>query len=122
MLNLVRPRYVLPVHGDHKRIRLHSQLAEAVGIDLDTSSRAATGCRWRSTTTARASASPSSPGMIFVTGSTSAIPPTWRCATADALRRRIFIVVATISESDESPWPTPRDLSGAYRSSEQAGS
>ena len=35
MLNLVRPRYVLPVHGDHKRIHLHSQLAESVGIDPD---------------------------------------------------------------------------------------
>jgi ribonuclease J len=33
MLNLTRPRYVLPVHGDHKRLRLHSELAAAVGID-----------------------------------------------------------------------------------------
>jgi ribonuclease J len=32
MLNLVKPRYVLPVHGDFKRLRLHAQLAEAVGI------------------------------------------------------------------------------------------
>ncbi len=32
MLNLVRPRYLLPVHGDHKRIRLHAELAEAVGM------------------------------------------------------------------------------------------
>jgi ribonuclease J len=32
MLNLAKPRYVLPVHGDHKRIRLHAELAEAVGI------------------------------------------------------------------------------------------
>ena len=35
MLNLVRPRYVMPIHGDHKRIRLHAQLADAVGIDPD---------------------------------------------------------------------------------------
>jgi ribonuclease J len=33
MLNLTKPRYVLPVHGDHKRLRLHAELAEAVGID-----------------------------------------------------------------------------------------
>src|SRR6202000_1214 len=33
MLNLVRPRYVMPIHGDHKRIHLHAQLADAVGID-----------------------------------------------------------------------------------------
>ncbi len=32
MLNLTRPRYLMPVHGDHKRIRLHAEMAEAVGI------------------------------------------------------------------------------------------
>ncbi len=32
MLNLTKPKYVLPVHGDHQRIRLHSELAESVGI------------------------------------------------------------------------------------------
>jgi ribonuclease J len=33
MLNLTKPKYVMPVHGDYKRIRLHSDLAESVGID-----------------------------------------------------------------------------------------
>jgi ribonuclease J len=33
MLNLTKPRYVMPVHGDYKRIRLHSDLAESVGVD-----------------------------------------------------------------------------------------
>ena len=33
MLNLLKPRYVMPVHGDYKRIRLHAELADAVGID-----------------------------------------------------------------------------------------
>jgi len=28
MLNLVKPRYVMPVHGDFKRLRLHGQLAD----------------------------------------------------------------------------------------------
>ncbi len=32
MLNLTKPRYVMPVHGDHRRLRLHCELAEAVGI------------------------------------------------------------------------------------------
>jgi ribonuclease J len=32
MLNLVKPRYVMPFHGDFKRLRMHAQLAEAVGI------------------------------------------------------------------------------------------
>ena len=33
MLNLLKPRYVMPMHGDYKRIRLHAELADAVGID-----------------------------------------------------------------------------------------
>jgi ribonuclease J len=33
MLNLTKPRYVMPVHGDFQRIRLHAELAEMVGID-----------------------------------------------------------------------------------------
>src|SRR5213592_1724391 len=40
MLNLVKPRYVMPFHGDFKRIRLHGQLAEAVGVDQDNIFRA----------------------------------------------------------------------------------
>lgn len=35
MLNLTRPRYVLPVHGDHQRIRLHAELAEEVGVPAE---------------------------------------------------------------------------------------
>ena len=33
MMNLTKPRYMLPVHGDYKRLRLHGQLAEQVGIE-----------------------------------------------------------------------------------------
>ena len=33
MLNLTQPRYVMPVHGDFKRMMLHARLAEAVGVD-----------------------------------------------------------------------------------------
>lgn len=32
MINLVKPEYVLPVHGDHQRLRLHAELAEELGI------------------------------------------------------------------------------------------
>ena len=32
MLNLTRPKYVFPFHGDHKRISLHAGLAEDVGV------------------------------------------------------------------------------------------
>lgn len=33
MLNLTRPQFVLPVHGDYQRIRLHAEIAESVGIE-----------------------------------------------------------------------------------------
>ena len=32
MLNLTKPQYVMPMHGDHRRLRLHGELAEAVGV------------------------------------------------------------------------------------------
>ncbi len=101
MLNLVKPRYVMPFHGDFKRLRLHAQLAEAVGVppqdifqgdnglplDLD-----AKGARFGSREQS---------GMIFVDGVDIG-------DVADvALRDRrmlsadgIFIVVVTLAEQD----------------------
>lgn len=35
MVNLLRPRYVMPVHGDAKRLALHADLAASVGIAED---------------------------------------------------------------------------------------
>lgn len=35
MLNLVRPKYVMPFHGDFTRIQMHSRLAQAVGVPED---------------------------------------------------------------------------------------
>lgn len=101
MLNLTRPRYVLPMHGDFKRIHLHAQLAESVGIDPDAIFQGENGlpleidergARWGDKVQS---------GMIFVDGVDIGDP-------ADvALRDRrmlsadgIFIVVATISEQD----------------------
>ena len=50
MINLTQPRYVMPMHGDHRRLRLHGQLAEAVGHPARRRSSAArTACRSRST-------------------------------------------------------------------------
>jgi ribonuclease J len=99
MLNLVRPRYVLPVHGDYKRIQLHAELADAVGIHPDDVFRGENGLPLlideRGARFGEAEAS----GMIFVDGVDIGDP-------ADvALRDRrmlsadgIFIVVATVSE------------------------
>ena len=102
MMNLLKPRYILPVHGDFKRLRLHSQLAEQVGhragLDLP---RQRTACRSRSTSAARAGASAEQAGMIFVDGVDIGDPEDValrdrRMLSADG----IFIVVATISEQD----------------------
>jgi ribonuclease J len=108
MLNLTQPRFVMPAHGDHKRIHLHGQLAEAVGVKpenifklenglpLEIDERGArVGARERS-------------GMIFVDGVDIGDP------TDVALRDRrmlsadgIFVVVATISEQDGSSVADP---------------
>jgi ribonuclease J len=32
ILNLVRPKYLIPVHGEHRMLRCHAKLAESVGI------------------------------------------------------------------------------------------
>ncbi len=101
MLNLVKPRYVLPVHGDHKRIHLHSGLAEAVGIDPDHIFQGDNGLPLEIDGSRARFGDPVQSGMIFVDGVDIGDP-------ADvALRDRrmlsadgIFIVVATISEQD----------------------
>jgi ribonuclease J len=101
MLNLIRPRYVFPFHGDHRRLRLHGKLAEAVGVDpaciflgengrpLDVNDR---GARF---------GEPEQAGMIFVDGVDvgdieDVALRDRRMLSADG----IFIVVATISEQD----------------------
>ncbi|MGH2906360.1 MAG: ribonuclease J [Solirubrobacterales bacterium] len=35
MINLTKPKYVMPIHGDYKRLTLHARLAEEVGVDSD---------------------------------------------------------------------------------------
>jgi ribonuclease J len=103
MLNLTRPRYVMPVHGDHKRIHLHAELAEAVGIDPDNIFRGDNGLPLDIDEKGARFGEPQQAGMIFVDGVDIGDP-------ADvALRDRrmlsadgIFIVVATISEGDGS--------------------
>ncbi len=35
MLNLTKPRYVMPVHGDYKRLKHHAELAEATGVERE---------------------------------------------------------------------------------------
>jgi ribonuclease J len=99
MLNLVRPRYVMPIHGDHKRIHLHAQLADAVGIDPEAVFRLENGLPLEVDAAGATVGERQAAGMIFVDGVDIGDP-------ADvALRDRrmlsadgIFIVVATVSE------------------------
>jgi ribonuclease J len=101
MLNLVRPRYVMPFHGDFKRIHLHAQLAEAVGMDPDDVFKGENGLPLELDGSGARFASREQSGMIFVDGVDIGDP-------ADvALRDRrmlsadgIFVVVATVSEQD----------------------
>jgi ribonuclease J len=108
MLNLTRPRYVMPFHGDHKRIRLHSQLAEAVGVEADCVFRGENGLPLEVTGSGAKFASRERSGMIYVDGVDIGDP------TDVALRDRrmlsadgIFVVVATISEQDGSSVAEP---------------
>jgi ribonuclease J len=104
MLNLVKPRYVLPIHGDHKRIHLHAGLADAVGIDPERVFRGDNGLPLDIDERGAHFGQPEQSGMIFVDGVDIGDP-------ADvALRDRrmlsadgIFIVVATVSEQDGTP-------------------
>ncbi len=99
MLNLLKPRYVMPMHGDHKRLHLHAQLADAVGIDPADVFSLENGLPLEIDARGARVAEMETAGMIFVDGVDIGDP-------ADAaLRDRrmlsadgIFIVVATVSE------------------------
>ncbi|HET8537397.1 MAG TPA: ribonuclease J, partial [Solirubrobacteraceae bacterium] len=108
MLNLVKPRYVMPFHGDHKRIHLHGKLAEAVGIEPERVFKGENGMPLEIDDRGARFASREQSGVMFVDGMDIGDP-------ADvALRDRrmlsadgIFIVVATISEQDGSSVADP---------------
>jgi ribonuclease J len=99
MLNLVKPRYVMPIHGDHKRLHLHAKLADAVGIAPEDVFEGENGLPLEIDANGAGFGEAVQSGMIFVDGVDIGDP-------ADAaLRDRrmlsadgIFIVVATVSE------------------------
>lgn len=101
MLNLTQPEYVMPFHGDHKRIRRHAELAEAVGVPAENIFRGENGLPLEIDERGARFGEPVQSGMIFVDGMEIG-------DVADvALRDRrmlsadgIFVVVATISEQD----------------------
>jgi len=103
MLNLVRPRYVMPFHGDFKRLRLHAELAEAVGVPEENIFRGENGLPLEIDARGARFGEPEQSGMLYVDGveigeMADAALRDRRMLSADG----IFIVVVTISESDGS--------------------
>ena len=101
MINLTRPRYVMPIHGDHRRLRLHAELAAAVGIEPDCVFRGENGRPLEIDRQGARFAEPEQAGLIFVDGVDVGDPGDValrdrRMLSADG----IFIVVATVSEQD----------------------
>jgi ribonuclease J len=108
MLNLVKPRYVMPFHGDHKRIQLHADLAMAVGIPEENIFRGENGLPLEISASGAAWGEPEQSGVIFVDGvdigeEADAALRDRRMLSADG----IFVVVATISEQDGSSVAEP---------------
>jgi ribonuclease J len=101
MINLTSPQYVMPFHGDHRRIRLHSQLAESLGIESDAIFRGQNGVPLEIDARAARFGKAEQAGVIFVDGVDVGDPSDValrdrRMLSADG----IFIVVATISGQD----------------------
>jgi ribonuclease J len=111
MLNLTRPRYVMPIHGDFQRLRLHSQIAQAVGVPKESVFALDNGLPLEIDGKGARVGSQETAGMVFVDGVDIG-------DVADvALRDRrmlsadgIFIVVATVSEQDGSSVVPPEVL------------
>ncbi len=101
MLNLVKPRYVMPFHGDFKRMRLHTQLAESVGIAPEDIFQGDNGLPLDIDGRGARFAAREQSGMVFVDGveigdMADVALRDRRMLSADG----IFIVVATIAEQD----------------------
>ena len=101
MINLTRPQYVMPIHGDHRRLRLHGELAEAVGVPPKSIFRGENGLPLEIDSSGARFGTREQAGLIFVDGVEvgdieDVALRDRRMLSADG----IFIVVATISEQD----------------------
>jgi len=122
MLNLTNPRYVMPVHGDHKRIRLHAELAEAVGIGPKDIFKGENGLPLEIDERGARFGKREQAGMIFVDGVDvgdieDVALRDRRMLSADG----IFIVVATVSEQDGRSVAEPEIIFRGVPSIDDAG-
>jgi len=122
MLNLTRPQYVMPVHGDFKRLRLHAELAEAVGIDSAHIFQGRNGLPLEIDGNGASFGEDIHAGVMYVDGVNIGEPDD------AALRDRreisadgIFIVVATISSDDGSVVADPEVIFRGVAFLEEAG-
>ena len=111
MLNLTHPRYVMPVHGDYKRMLLHGQLAEAVGVPAEHIFRLENGLPLEIDADGARVGDRQPSGLVFVDGVeigdvTDVALRDRRMLSADG----IFIIVATVSEADGSSVVPPEVL------------
>jgi ribonuclease J len=108
MINLTQPRYVMPVHGDHRRLRLHGELAQSLGIERDCIFVGENGRPLEIDARGARFGDREQSGVIFVDGVDVGDPEDIalrdrRMLSADG----IFIVVATISGDDGSSVAPP---------------
>jgi ribonuclease J len=103
MLNLTKPRYVMPIHGDHQRLRLHAELAYSVGIEPENVFQGRNGLPLEIDSDGARFGKDEHAGVVYVDGVNVGEPDDV------ALRDRreisadgIFIAVATISTDDGS--------------------
>jgi len=101
MLNLVKPRYVMPFHGDFKRLRMHAQLAEAMGVAPESIYQGENGLPLDIDGRGARFGASEQAGMVFVDGveigeMADVALRDRRMLSADG----IFIVVVTIAEQD----------------------
>jgi ribonuclease J len=122
MLNLTKPRYVMPFHGDFKRLRLHTQLAEAVGIEPDDIFQGENGLPLDIDERGARFKEHEQSGMVFVDGveigdMADVALRDRRMLSADG----IFVVVVTIAEQDGRSVADPEVIFRGVPFTEEAG-
>ena len=112
MLNLTRPRYVMPIHGDHKRLFLHAGLAESVGIEPEAIFRGANGRPLEIDEHGARFGEQQQAGMVFVDGvEVGDIEDVALRDRRDLSADGVFIVVATVSGQDGRSLAPPEIIS-----------
>jgi ribonuclease J len=123
MINLTRPRYVMPIHGDHQRLRLHAELAHSVGIDPEDVFQGRNGLPLELDADGARFGEDIHAGVVYVDGVNVGEPDDV------ALRDRreisadgIFIVVATVSSDDGSVVADPEVIVRGVALPDEGGS